>query len=195
MAIKIYVDQGHNPGWINAGASGNGVVESEVTYWVGIYLAGFLYADSRFEVMVSRPFPNTVVGTDTTSSLRTRVEEANLWPADYFISIHVNSNPLPSLNGSEVYVYRAHSAAADLAADVLLSIVDMVGTRYNMVRLNPSLYVLRATTMPAILVELGYLTNEMDAKKLLDNQYLFAFAIYIGMLNYFGYSYAPFPIS
>ena len=50
MAINIYVDQGHNPGTINAGASGNGIIESEVTYWVGIYLAGFLYADPRFAV-------------------------------------------------------------------------------------------------------------------------------------------------
>lgn len=193
MAINIYVDQGHNPGTINAGASGNGIIESEVTYWVGIYLAGFLYADPRFGVRVSRPFPDTVVGEDTSSSLRTRVEAANLWPADYFISIHVNSNPSPALNGSEVYVYRANSAAADLAAEVLASIVELVGTRYNMVRLNPSLYVLRATVMPAILVELGYLTNLSDAEKLKNDQYLFAFAIYIGILNYFGFSYADFP--
>ena len=39
MAIKIFIDQGHNIGNVNAGASGNGVVEAEVTYWVGIYLA------------------------------------------------------------------------------------------------------------------------------------------------------------
>ena len=88
MAVRIYVDQGHNPGNINAGASGNGVVESEVTYWVGIYLAGFLYADQRFEVKVSRPFPDTVLGYDQASSLRARVDEANAWPADYFVSIH-----------------------------------------------------------------------------------------------------------
>ena len=193
MAINIYVDQGHNPGTINAGVSGNGIIESEVTYWVGIYLAGFLYADPRFGVRVSRPFPDTVVGEDTSSSLRTRVEAANLWPADYFISIHVNSNPSPALNGSEVYVYRANSAAADLAAEVLASIVELVGTRYNMVRLNPSLYVLRATVMPAILVELVYLTNLSDAEKLKNDQYLFAFAIYIGILNYFGFSYDDFP--
>lgn len=193
MAINIYVDQGHNPGTINAGASGNGIIESEVTYWVGIYLAGFLYADPRFAVRVARPFPDTVVGEDTSSSLRTRVEATNLWPADYFISIHVNSNPSPALNGSEVYVYRANSAAADLAAEVLASIVELVGTRYNMVRLNPSLYVLRATVMPAILVELGYLTNLSDAEKLKNDQYLFAFAIYIGILNYFGFDYADFP--
>ena len=113
MAVRIYVDQGHNPGNINAGASGNGVVESEVTYWVGIYLAGFLYADQRFEVKVSRPFPDTVLGYDQASSLRARVDEANAWPADYFVSIHVNSNPNPAINGSEVYVYRENSTAYD----------------------------------------------------------------------------------
>ena len=194
MAVRIYVDQGHNPGNINAGASGNGVVESEVTYWVGIYLAGFLFADPRFEVKVSRPFPDTVLGYDQASSLRARVDEANAWPADYFISIHVNSNPNPAINGSEVYVYRENSIAYDLGVDVLESIVDLVGTRYNQVRTNPSLYVLRRTVMPAILVELAYLSNLQDAEKLKNDQYLFAFSIYIGILNYLGHSYDSFPV-
>lgn len=193
MAVRIYVDQGHNPGNINAGASGNGVVESEVTYWVGIYLAGLLFADPRFAVKVSRPFPDTVLGYDQASSLRARVEEANAWPADYFISIHVNSNPNPAINGSEVYVYQQNSIAYDLGVDVLESIVDLVKTRYNQVRVNPSLYVLRRTTMPAILVELAYLSNPQDAEKLLENPYLFAFSIYIGILNYLGYAYDDFP--
>ena len=47
--------------------------------------------------------------------------------------------------------------------------------------------------MPAILVELAYLSNLQDAEKLLNDQYLFAFSIYIGILNYLGYSYDPFP--
>lgn len=184
MAIRIYVDQGHNPGTINAGASGNGVVESEVTYWVGIYLAGFLYADPRFEVRVSRLFPDTVIGFDQASSLRQRVEMANSWPADYFISIHCNSNENENINGSEVYVYNRPSTAAELAQEVLDSIVYYVGTKDNLVRVNSSLYVLRRTTMPAILVELGYVSNLSDAEKLLNDQYTFAFAIYIGLLNY-----------
>ena len=80
-----------------------------------------------------------------------------------------------------------------LGVNVLESIVDLVGTRYNQVRTNPSLYVLRRTSMPAILVELAYLSNLQDAEKLLNDQYLFAFSIYIGILNYLGYSYDPFP--
>ena len=38
MAIKIFVDQGHNPGGINGGAEGNGLREDEVNYLVGTYL-------------------------------------------------------------------------------------------------------------------------------------------------------------
>lgn len=189
MAIKIFIDQGHNPGNINAGASGNGLVESEVTYNVGIMLAGLLFADSNFEVRVSRPYPDTVLGYDQSSSLRQRVDMANEWPADYFISIHVNSNENPAINGSEIYVYRENSVAYDMAEVILDSIVYFTAMKYNQVRTNPSLYVLRRTTMPSMLIELGYLSNPHDAEILKNNQFAFAFAIYIGLLEYFGLPY------
>lgn len=185
MAIRIFIDQGHNPGTINAGASGNGLVEAEITYNVGSYLAEMLEADDRFEVMTSRTYPEQVLGFDTPSSLRERVTMANDWPADYFISIHVNANENPAINGSEVYVYQRFSRAYHLAEDVLESIVEVVGTKDNQVRINPTFYVLRMTTMPAILVELAYLTNPEDAQLLASDQYEFAQGIYLGILRYF----------
>ncbi|MGX8835053.1 N-acetylmuramoyl-L-alanine amidase family protein [Amedibacillus sp. YH-ame6] len=186
MAIKVYIDQGHNPGNINAGASGNGVVESEVNYQVGIYLAEYLNADPAFVARVSRLFPDTVLGSDASSSLRERVYQANSWPADYFISIHTNSNVNPAIQGSEVYVYREFSRSYEFAQDVLASIVEIVGTKDNQVRINPSLYVLRNTDMPAILVELAYLSNPSDAMLLLTKQKEFAYAIYQGLRDYLG---------
>ena len=193
MAIKIYIDQGHNPSGPNTGAAGLGLKEQDITYQVGKELAELLRADDRFEVRLSRNTPEERLGTSNTTSLAARVRAANAWPADYFVSIHVNSNPNPVINGSEVYVYRENSTSYDLGVNVLESIVDLVGTRYNQVRTNPSLYVLRRTSMPAILVELAYLSILQDAEKLLNDQYLFAFSIYIGILNYLGYSYDPFP--
>lgn len=186
MAIKIFIDQGHNPEGINAGAEGNGIREQDITYPVGIYLRDILNADGRFEARTSRNSPDEVLGTSNATSLASRVNMANSWPADYFISIHCNANENPDVNGSEVYVYRADSVAGQLARFVLDAIVERVGTKNNGVRENPSLYVLRRTSMPAILVELAYVSNTEDAQKLLNDQYAFAYAIYEGIVGYLG---------
>ena len=187
MAIKIFIDQGHNPQGINAGAEGFGLREQDITYNVCIYLADLLRKDSRFEVRTSRNSPDEVLGTSNSTSLAARVNAANSWPANYFLSIHVNANTNPSVNGTEVYVYQEYSQSYYLAERVLNSIVSDVGTKNNRVRVRPSLYVLRRTNMPAILVELAYITNASDAEKLKNNQYQFAEAIYSGLLSYFGF--------
>ena len=187
MAIRIFIDQGHNPSGPNTGAEGNGLREQDVTYDVGIYLASLLNDDPRFVARVSRSTPETVLGTSNATSLRERVNMANAWPANYFISIHCNSNTNPQINGSEVYVYRINTQSYWLAQDILNAVVESVGTRDNGVRTNPSLYVLRRTTMPAVLVELAYLSNVSDAQKLRDDQRGFAWGIYQGLLNYFGF--------
>lgn len=106
MAIKIFVDQGHNPSGPNTGAEGSGLLEQDVTYAVGVYLADLLRADPRFEVRLSRSTPEEILGTSNATSLAERVRLANEWPADYFISIHCNANVNPAVNGTEVYVYR-----------------------------------------------------------------------------------------
>ena len=186
LAIRIFVDQGHNPSGFNAGAEGNGLREQDITYTVGAYLADLLSADPRFEVRTSRNSPTEVLGTSNATSLRERVNMANSWPADYFISIHVNSNTNPAINGTEVYVYKPDSAPYYLAQDILDEIVRRVGTKDNGVRINPGLYVLRRTNMPAVLVELANISNTSDAQHLRDDQYQFAYGIYVGLLNYLG---------
>ena len=60
MAIKIFVDQGHNPSGPNTGAEGGGLLEQDVTYAVGVYLADLLRADPRFEEFV--PYRHFLAG-------------------------------------------------------------------------------------------------------------------------------------
>ena len=48
MPVNIYIDQGHNPSGVNAGAEGFGVREQDITYEIGQYLAGILSQDDRF---------------------------------------------------------------------------------------------------------------------------------------------------
>ncbi len=186
MPIRIFIDQGHNPSSHNMGAVGNGLLEQDVNYEVGLYLAQMLNSDPRFTARLSRPTVDTVLGSNNSTSLQARVNMANSWPADYFVSIHCNSNTNPAINGSEVYVYQENTQSYWLAQHILNGIVQQVGTRDNGVRTNPSLYVLRRTNMPAVLVELAYLSNAADAQKLKEDPWGFARGIYNGMLSYFG---------
>ena len=184
MAIKIYIDQGHNPEGINAGAEGFGIREQEITYQVGHFLFGILSEDYRFTARLSRPTPQTTLGYSNTSSLKERVTQANTWKADYFISIHANASENPDINGTEAYVSSANSAAWYLAQNIVSEIVRRTSTKYNGVFTRPSLYVLKNTKMPAVLVELGYITNYEDNQRMIDNPYQFAYGIYVGILNY-----------
>ncbi len=187
MAVKIFIDQGHNPERINAGAEGFGYREQDINYAVGIYLRDILLEDGRFEVRNSRNTPEESLGISNATSLAARVTAANSWPADYFISIHCNASESPAANGSEVYVFRSGTTAATLAQAILEAIVARIGTKNNGVRVNSSLYVLRRTRMPAVLVELAYISNEQDVQKLMNDQYAFAFAIYEGLCRFLGF--------
>ena len=177
MTIRVFIDQGHNLGEINAGANGNGVVEAELTYRVGKYLAKYLNTDPAFTARVSRLFLDTVLGYDAASSLQERVAMANRWPADYFISIHVNANLNPNINGSEIYVYQENSVAYDLAQVVLASIKRAF--RCGITRHASTHYAIcvgKTQTICGNLIELGYLSNPEDAQKLLTKQEQFASA-------------------
>lgn len=181
MAIKIYVDQGHSRGGVNGGAEGFGMVEQDITYQVGKYLADLLNNTPGYEAKMSRPTIDTVLGYNSSTSLAARVAEANAWGADYFMSIHCNASENPEYNGSEVYIYSELSKSFPLAQSILNQIVAEVGTRDNGVRTNSRLYVLRRTQMPSLLIELAYITNYEDSQKLLNNQSEFAQAIYDGI--------------
>jgi len=181
---KIFIDQGHNPQGVNAGAEGFGMREQDIVYEVGIYLSELLLENGNFEVMLSRPTAETTLGTTNATSLAQRVQMANEWGADYFISIHANASENPNANGSEVYVYSIPSRASGMAEDILDEIVERLGTRDLGVKVNTSLYVLRRTTMPALLVELAFITNADDAELLQNSRYQFAYAIYRGIVDY-----------
>lgn len=184
--IKIFIDQGHNPQNPNAGAEGNGYREQDLVYEIGVRLAELLRQNGNFEVMLSRPTPTTQLGTSNASSLRARVDAANSWGADYFISLHANASNITSATGSEGYVYSLSSAATPLAEAIVRRISEATGEPNRGVFARPSLYVLRRTQMPATLIELGFITNPGEARMMAESPGLYARAVYQGILDYFG---------
>lgn len=187
MSIKIYVDQGHNPEGFNTGAEGNGYYEQDITYRIGILLYELLSSNPNFEARLSRPTPGTVLGTNNSTSLSERVREANEWGADVFLSLHTNAAANENATGSEALIYSNSSRVAyGLADDILESLTEITGLRNRGVIERPGLYVLRKTEMPAVLVEMGFITNYNDANLMVNSPELFARGIYEGILDYYG---------
>ncbi len=185
MSIKVYIDQGHNPEGFNAGAEGNGFFEQDITYDIGVRLYDYLAGNPEFEPRLSRETPEEIIGTSNSSSLTERVREANQWGADIFVSLHTNASANPEANGSEVLVYREGGRAYELAEDILEEMVSLTGLRSRGVKVRPGLYVLRRTNMPAVLVEMGFITNLSDAEKMVYSPNLFALGIYRGILDFY----------
>ena len=185
--IKIYVDQGHNPREFNTGAEGNGFYEQDITYEVGRILYDLLRANPNFEPRLSRPTPDTLLGTSNSTSLTARANEANSWGADLFLSIHTNAAENPMASGTEALIYsRASRTALGVAEDILKNLNEVTGLRNRGVIERPGLYVLKETSMPAVLVELGFITNRYDAELMAYSPELFAEGIYRGLVDYYG---------
>ena len=183
---KIYIDEGHNPSGFNTGAEGNGLREQDVTYAVGQELAALLRRSGNYQVRLSRNSPDEVLGNSNASSLRTRVQDANAWGADYFISIHTNGSTDPSAEGIEAYAYSRDSRAFMLGDDIVDSLVDATGFPRRGMFVRPGLYVLKKTNMPATLVEIGFISNAEEAALMRSNPGLFARGIYNGIVEFTG---------
>ena len=191
--IKIYIDQGHNPfspthppSW-NTGASNEalGLYEQDLTYEIGMLLVELLAQDDRFEVRVSRPTDETILGTDNDSALDFRVNDAAEWGADYFISLHTNSYTDSGVRGLEVYTAEGDDTGYAIGEEILNALAKSTDLRNRGMKDGSLLRVLKNAKMPAVLVEMGYLSNWEDAKLLDESPDLFAQGIYNGILSYF----------
>lgn len=185
IMAKIYIDQGHNPVNPNSGAEGNGYREQDLVYEIGVRTAEILRAAGQ-DVRLSRPTPQTQLGTSNASSLAARVNDANAWGADYFISLHANASEIPTASGSEGYVYRLGTTAQTLAENILTQLEITTGLPNRGVFARPTLYVLRRTKMPATLIELGFITNAYEAALMANQPELFAEGVANGVLAFLG---------
>ena len=186
MAIRVYIDQGHNPRSPNAGAEGNGLREQDLVYQIGLETKALFDQDEDFTARLSRPTEDTILGTSNATSLAIRVNEANAWGADLFLSLHCNAAADPTVSGQEALVFSRQSTSYSIAEVLLEALSQSTGLRNRGIFIRPGLYVLRRTQMPAVLLELGFITNPADAALLRDRPDLFARGIYLGCVRYYG---------
>lgn len=193
----IVVDPGHggfNRSLGDYGAEGRHGVEKENTLAIAFYLRELLEAAGAEVVMTRERDVNPSVGTrfesDPHGQLKARVDLANRSGADIFVSIHNNANPNPNIRGIETFYYSqrgrvlAEAIQSELAG--YLGAIDRGTSR-------ASFYVIRETHMPAVLIEIGFITNPTDDYLLSTESYRSgaAHGIFNGLVRYFGGPGAP----
>ena len=108
--------------------------------------------------------------------------------ATLFVSIHANSiDNRPDVNGLEVYHYNIGRSLADTVHKATVDYVNKNGFYLNDRRVRSARFlVLRKSTIPAILVETGYLTNEAESARLRQDDYqkVMAEGIAKGIIQY-----------
>ena len=148
----IVIDPGHG-GIDRGGIPGQRVPEKTMTLDVSRRLKPLLER-AGYRVIMTRD-------SDEFISLGTRVAIANAQRNAIFVCVHFNSAQRVGANGIETYFYSTESAP--LAASIQASVVRAAGTENRGVR-RRGYYVLRRTTVPAVLVECGFLTNPTEAQ-------------------------------
>lgn len=154
--VRIFIDPGH--GGSDPGAVANGLYEKNLTLDIALRLRDILGEYTGVEVRMSRE-------TDTTVSLDQRVQMANSWGADYFLSIHINAG---GGTGFESYIYTDALPASVTYQNIIHPEVVAATGFYDRGKKRANFYVLKYTKMPALLTENGFIDNANDAAKLKD---------------------------
>lgn len=130
------------------------------------------------------PAHGTSFQNQVNGQLAARTSMANRSRADIFVSIHNDWNDNRSIAGTTTYYYHSHDW--QLADSIQRATVKQLGSRNVGVR-RGNFYVLRNTTMPSALVEVGFLSNSREAELLSQSWYRLeaAFGIYHGIVDYF----------
>ncbi|MFS0553805.1 N-acetylmuramoyl-L-alanine amidase family protein [Brevibacillus sp. 179-C9.3 HS] len=174
---KIVIDPGH--GGKDHGAEGaSGQVEKDFTLQLARKVKELSEQDSRMQVYLTRSDD-----TFLSSKERERPQFANQLGADLFISIHGNTYTDPNVSGTETYYYRSESLP--LAQRIQKHVTEATGFLDRGVK-KEEFFVVKDTQMPAVLLEVGYLTNPAEEQKLLeeDFQYRIASSIIEGIQDY-----------
>ena len=190
----VYLDAGH--GGYDPGASYFGISEKSLTLAIQSRVKAKLEAEG-YQVVTTRT-------SDTYVDLADRSRAANASESDIFVSIHINASGSSAAQGIETYYYQPYaeypsrinatyhanptrlSMSDTLANAIQSSLINATGAQNQGVK-RQTFAVLRETTAPAVLLELGFLSNPQEATRLNTSAYqeTLANAIVAGIKSYY----------
>lgn len=189
--LTICTDAGHGQKWNNAEAQG--YLEKDIVLSVAKKIDKcFRY--SGFESVLTRE-EDKHFSENLTEDLQYRAAIANACRADAFISLHCNGFDDPRVHGFEIWTTPGITKADSLADNIYKQVESDFPSMHmrsdttdgDFDKESP-FHVLKATTMPAVLIELCFLTNPDDLAFIIDetNQQKIAESIVRGTIRSMG---------
>lgn len=155
----VVIDPGHggsDPGTISFTKKH----EKHFALALGLKVQALLEKEPDIELIMTRE-------TDIYPTRPERVKLANDLNADVFVSIHGNSvTAAPQISGTETYYYQRESSKA-LATLIHKKLINALGFNDRGVK-NGNYQVIRETTMPAVLLEIGFLSNQIEEEAMMS---------------------------
>ncbi|MCQ4088272.1 N-acetylmuramoyl-L-alanine amidase family protein [Saccharibacillus sp. JS10] len=174
----VVIDPGH--GYQDPGGIGfTGVKEKDMVLQVGLKVAALLKQEPNIDLIMTR-------SGDTYPTLDDRAKIANDANADVFLSIHGNKAAATSAAGTETY-YADAKRSKKLSDTIQKHVQAATGFRDRGSK-QANFVVIRKTTMPGALVEIGFLSNQAEEAMMMqdDFQQRVALAIVAGLKEYLG---------
>jgi len=162
----IVLDPGH--GGTDEGAKIHYFMEKRLTLMTTLLVRKYL-EEMGYRVIMTR-------SKDVFIPLHRRVSIASKTKAVLFASIHYNSSPSTEANGIEIFYHNGSDfkrvkESKKLASSVLTELISQTSAHSRGVK-SGNFHVIRETSMPAILVEGGFMTNNEERTNLRDKRYL-----------------------
>lgn len=185
----VVIDAGHggdDPGKVGI----NGALEKDINLEIALMVKQFLEAED-IEVVLTREDGDGLYDAGASNKkvqdMKRRIALIDEVSPDVTVSIHQNSYPEEYVHGAQVFYYTGSTVGQELAEMIqkqLVEKVDMENKRQ--VKANDSYYLLKKTSIPIVIVECGFLSNEQEAEKLCTKEYQekIAWAIHMGIVRY-----------
>lgn len=179
----VVIDPGH--GGSDPGTNAFNLYEKDIVFNISKELVSLLQKNKNIKVFITR-------NTDIKIPLEERAHYGN-WLGDLFVSVHINANEYhEDVFGTEVYYYphdndNQFNITSEECAKIICDSLSKEINSKNRGEKKENYNVIRNSRIPAVLCEIGFITNKDEAMKLKENDYQekAALGIYNGIIEIF----------
>ncbi len=190
----IIIDAGHG-GFDGGAQAGDGTNEKNINLAIAkdleqlLKFSGFNVIMTRNDDTGTEDDPNADIRDRKVSDMQNRLKLMQNNPDAIFVSVHLNKFTSVKVSGAQVFYSKNNTDSLPLAINIQESLKNKLQPDNERVvkQGTKATYLLHKTTIPAVIVECGFLSNTSELEKLKTEKYQrqTAFSIYCGICDYY----------